>query len=132
MKQIPLILPVLVLFSGCERPKPDGSCGIQGICQLPAGEDSNEPQRWVGLQITVMEINSPNADYKTSARFNVDEKGGFQIALNPGEYSIGVYDPQRLKNKITSPLHVKVSAGHFTDVVIDYDKLKVRVLPKQK
>ena len=127
-----------VLVVGCTRPEPppDGSCGIAGICLLPAeppGEDGKVPERepWVGAEVGALRINSPHADYKTNIRVTSDSTGSCRLPLNPGEYSVGVHDPKLLSGKMLSPLHVKVEAGRFTDVVIDYDKLNVRDIPRR-
>ena len=78
-----------------------------------------------------MLANSPDADYKTKIRTIADANGAFRLDLNPGEYIIGVYEPTLLKNKLLSPMMVKVEPGRFTEIVIDYDKLNVRDLPKR-
>lgn|SRR5262245_7417934 len=133
------VLCLAVLAAGCSRPappKPDGSSGVRGRCLLPAADvakDGNaaERKRWAGVEVTAHQMNSPYADYDNSYRATADANGEFRLALNPGEYTIGVYDPKLLKNKMLSPISVKVEAGQFTEVVIDYDKLNVRDLPKQ-
>jgi len=42
-----------------------------------------------------------------------------------------MYDPEHLQGNMHSPRLVKVEAGKFTDVTVDYDKLNVRDLPRQ-
>jgi hypothetical protein len=54
-----------------------------------------------------------------------------RIALNPAEYIVGVHDPELLRGKALTPLHVKVEVGRFTSVDIDYDKLSVYNLAKR-
>jgi hypothetical protein len=133
-----LLLCALPL-AGCskpEQPKPDGSSGIKGVCLLPAeppDADGKVPdrKRWPGLEISAMLVNSPAADFKTKFRTTANPDGTFQLALNPGEYTIGVYDRALLHNKVLSPMLVKVEPGGFTEIVIDYDKLNVRDLPKR-
>lgn len=132
----PVTLAAL-LATGCSsppEPKPDGSCGIRGTCLLPAEPADNdgkvpERQPWAGVVVTALRVNSPDADYKTQIRATADAAGEFRLALNPGEYSVGVHDPTLLKNKMLSPMLLKVEAGRFTEVVVDYDKLNVRDLP---
>jgi hypothetical protein len=127
-------------LAGCDRPepKPDGSSGIRGICLLPAeppGEDGKIPERrpWAGIQVHANRINSAHDDTEqTKPRVMTDANGAYQIALNPGQYLVGVHDPHRLQNKMTSPQNVKVEAGRFTEVTIDYDKINVQDLPKRR
>ena len=118
------------------KPKPDGTSGIRGVCLLPAeapGEGGKAPGRkpWADLDVHAMLANSPDADYKTKFRTHSAPDGTFRLDLNPGEYLVGVYDPKLLKDKMLSPMHVKVEPGKFTEIVIDYDKLNVRDLPKR-
>jgi hypothetical protein len=47
------------------------------------------------------------------------------LALNPGDYLISPQDPVLLKGMAIKPLVVKVEAGRFTDMTIDYDKFKM-------
>lgn len=128
-----LILPFALLFVGCSQPHeglPDGSCGIEGTCRLPAeppGADGVSPGRrpWGGGQVAVYFW----ADGSHSARVPVDAAGGFRVALHPGRYSVGRHDPDRLHGKMLTPLAVTVEAGRFTRVELDYDKMNVRDVP---
>lgn len=121
---------------GCskpERPKPDGSCGIRGRCLLPADKDAGdaaERKPWAGVQVTAHENNSPYGDYDNRFRATTDAKGEFMLPLTLGEYTVGVHDPKLLKNKMHSPVTVKVEAGKFTEMTLDYDKMNVRDLQK--
>src|SRR5262245_8573690 len=108
----------VALFVGCSKPEPppDGSSGVKGVCYLPAepaGEDGQVPPRkpWVELDVHAVRINSPEADYKTKIQTLSAADGTFKLNLNPGEYIIGVYEPKLLKNKILSPMTVKVESG---------------------
>lgn len=76
-----------------------------------------------------MLVNSPNAEHAPKTRTISDGTGAFRLVLNPGDYVVGVSDDNLLKNKALSPLIVKVEAGRFTEIVIDYDKLNVRDFP---
>lgn len=123
-----------MMLAGCSKsppPPPDGSSGISGICLLPsepAGEDGKLPprKRWARLRIEAMLVNSPNAEHAPKTRTISDGTGAFRLVLNPGDYVVGMSDDDLLKNKALSPMIVKVEAGQFTEIVIDYDKLNVR------
>jgi len=134
VKRLSFVAVAVVLLAGCGKrppPTPDGSSGVRGVCLLPAGDTPGERERWVGLQITAREVNNPDADHERVTRAASDERGEFRIPLNPGEYIIGVHDPELLRNKMLSPLTVRVEPGRFAEVVIDYDKLNVRDLPRR-
>ena len=117
--------------AGCGKPQlppPDGSSGVRGVALAPAeppGEDGKTPARqpWTGLRVGAMLANSPDADYKTEVRTLVDAQGRFEFALNPGQYLINVFDPERLTGKMSSPMLIKVEPGKFTEIIVDYDKL---------
>src|SRR3954463_3330323 len=132
---------VCAALAGCSSkpgplPQPDGTSGSEGVCLLPEeapGEDGKVPprERWAGVEVSATLTNSPDADYDRKFRTTANADGTFRLALNPGTYIVGVYDRERLHNKMLSPLLVKVEAGRFTETVIDYDKLNVRDLPKR-
>jgi hypothetical protein len=126
----------VALFTGCSKPPPppDGTSGVRGVCLLPAeppDEAGKVPDRqpWAELDVHATLVNSPDADYKTKFSTHSAADGTFRLELNPGEYIVGVYDSTLLRNKMLSPMHVKVEPGRFTEVVIDYNKLNVRALP---
>lgn len=73
-----------------------------------------------------MRVNDPAADGTRSGETVAGGGGEFRLALNPGEYALGVYDADRLSGKTLDPIRVRVEVGRFTEVVIDYDKLNVR------
>lgn len=130
------VLLSVALLAGCPKPEerpPDGSSGIYGTCLLPTeppGEHGKVPARqpWAGGSVTIQRLNSADS---RNLRSPVDEKGAFRMALNPGQYIVGRYEPELLQGKMLSPLIVKVEAGQFTEVVVDYDMLNVRDLPKR-
>jgi len=123
-----LLLVTLLFAVGCGKsdpPPPDGSCGIQGICILPEKDNpGGERIRWAGVRVDFVHVNH---DYAGTGRSDLvaDRRGTFRVALIPGDYSVGVYDPIRLKHKFLTPMFVKVSPGMFAPIFIDYDELNV-------
>jgi hypothetical protein len=95
----------------------------------PPDENGNVPdrRRWGGVVVHVSHTNHSSDDPTWNLRYQAtaDADGRFEIALNPGDYIISPYDPHLLKDMMISPECVKVEAGRFTEVVIDYDKLNM-------
>ena len=123
------LLPAVALLAGCGKPapvKPDGSSGISGTCLLSAVGGAGERQRWASVRVSAVRVNDPTADDTRSGETVAGGQGEFRLALNPGEYMLGVSDTERLSGKSLDPIRVRVEAGKFTEIVIDYDKLNVR------
>lgn len=131
----PLIVCAIIL-AGCESPPPpppDGSSGIRGVCLLPAedpDEDGKVPERrrWPGVIIIASHTNITSKDtcWGREYRATADASGSYTLPLNPGDYLISPHDPERLKGMAITPMVVKVEAGRFADVTIDYDKIQMR------
>ena len=73
------------------------------MCLLPAEPPdadgkAPEPQR-AGVKITVSYTNISSNDPEWGVKYeaSADAEGRYKLALNPGEYSVFVYDPTRLK-----------------------------------
>lgn len=128
-----------VLLAGCAKsppPPPDGSSSIQGKCLLPAeppDEDGKAPDRqpWAGVIVTAREVNNPDGNNERQFHTTAGDNGEFKLDLNPGQYLVGLHDPERLAGKMLSPMLVRVEPGKFTDIVLDYDKLNVRDIPQR-
>jgi len=86
---------------------------------------------WSEVEVFANEVNNPNGNSTRRYQVGTDSKGYFRMPLNPGQYTLGVSDPERLRGKMHSPMLVKVEAGSFTDVTVDYEKLNVRDLPQR-
>ena len=125
-------LTCAALLTGCsgKPPEPDGTSGIQGTCVLAAEPGETERKPWAKVEVSAHIQNSKYDGTARTYRVMTDENGAFRLPLIPGEYSVGMSDPERLRGKVHSPMTVKVEAGTFTDVTIDYDKLNVRDLPR--
>jgi len=130
-----------LLLTGCTKKptEPDGTSGIRGICLLPAEEPDGdgkvpERKRWAGVIITASHTNINSHDPRWTLKFHTtaDSSGVYQLALNPGDYLIFPYDSERLKNKAISPFITKVEAGRFTELTIDYDKIKMSLVQLKK
>jgi len=68
-------------------------------------------------------VNSDQYEYKNVATAQADAQGRFRMSLIPGDYLLGLSTSPELKGKMTRPVFVKVAAGQFTEVNIEFDQV---------
>lgn len=132
MRIRPLVVLVILVapVAGCGEsppPQPDGSSGVRGVCLLPAKHGGGERGRWAGAEVTFQTApadGKPLGEHKVRAR--ADANGEFRVALNPGRYWVGLYDPKLMKGKAVSGFpDATVEGGRYADLVIDFEQLKI-------